>query len=696
VSLLGELKRRNVIRVGLAYVVGGWLLAQVTEFATDAFEAPGWVLKLVTTFIVVGLVPALIFAWVFELTPEGLKRESEVDRGDSITAETGHKLNVVVIVLLVVALGVFVGERALFDDDERPAESVDTVRATSEQAAPATAANPQPIPAEVMPADVMPAARDASVAVLPFTTRSMDEADQFFSDGVHDDLLTQLAKIGSLKVISRTSVMEYRDTIKRIPDIAAELGVATVVEGAVQRSGDMVRITAQLIDAQTDEHLWAESYDRELTARNLFAIQTEIATSIAGALKATLSPEEQAALERQLTDNREALEAYWRAGWLLDASTDDNATRVEEALRRAIDLDPRFAAAWARLAYTHMSQYWWRGQTEARRQQAWEALQRAKALDPDLPEVYAAEGYYYYWGFLDYERALAVLEPALAASPNDSGLHEVTAFVHRRAGNFDEAVSHLKKAVELDPRDAGLVVELADTLRRLGDFDQLEFYLGRLQALEPNGYRQAKVAADLAAHRDGNFAEAIRLLEPFADDAGAWLAVYQRDGGDFEGALATVDRLGDVEYVLGSHVWTRDVAKGRILWESGEREAARPYLERGLARLKVLAAESTRPGATLATECRVRAALGDLDGVREVCERALTEPLADALEFVAIRRSVAESYAAVGLHDAAFELLTEVMKSRVAPSGSRLLGNRWLGSLHGDPRWEKLIAEARP
>ena len=182
-SFLGELKRRNVIRVGLTYVVGGWLLAQVTEFATDAFDAPAWVLKLVTTFIVVGLVPALVFAWVYELTPEGLKRESEVQRSDSIAGQTGHKLNIVVIVLLVVALGVFFGERALFDDDDGPAKSADAGQPRASQVASDAVANPQPIPAEAMPV-----ARDASVAVLPFTTRSMDEADRFFSDGVHDDL----------------------------------------------------------------------------------------------------------------------------------------------------------------------------------------------------------------------------------------------------------------------------------------------------------------------------------------------------------------------------------------------------------------------------------------------------------------------------------------------------------------------------
>jgi len=537
------------------------------------------------------------------------------------------------------------------------------------------------------------------VAVLPFTTRSMDEADRFFSDGVHDDLLTQLAKIGSLKVISRTSVMEYRDTIKRIPDIATELGVATVVEGAVQRSGNMVRITAQLIDARTDEHLWAESYDRELTARNLFAIQTEIATSIAGALQATLSPEEKAALQRQLTDNREALEAYQRAGWLLDGWTQENANRAEEALSRAVELDPGFAAAWARLAHAHMSKYWFRAQTEARRQQAWEALQRAKALDPDLPEVYAAEGYYYYWGFLDYERALAVLEPALAASPNDSGLHEVIAFVYRRAGDFDEAVSHLEQALELDPKNASLMEDVASMYSRLGNYERAEFYLGRLQALEPYGLSQARVAADLAADRDGDLAKAIRLLEPFVDDSkfqGVNVSVYQKQAGDFDGALATIGRMGDWETVFGTLAWTPDSAKGMALWESGDREAARPYIERGLAKIEALAAESTRPGATLVTQCQLLAVLGDLEATRSVCRRALTEPAPDAWAFAGSKTRVAEAYATAGWHEEAFELLTEVMGSRLALPRNELLREPGFRSLHDDPRWARLIAEARP
>jgi TolB-like protein/thioredoxin-like negative regulator of GroEL len=636
-SLFAELKRRNVIRVGLAYVVAGWLLVQVLEIAADIFEAPSWAMKFAVTLIAVGLVPVLIFSWAYEITPEGIKREAEVDPDASITHQTGRKLNVALIVLVGLALVTFVAERAFFYGSVESRRGEDGAVATQIDGG-------------------APVARDASVAVLPFTTRSRNEDDQFFSDGVHDDLLTQLAKIGELKVISRTSVMEYRDTTKRIPDIAAELGVATVVEGAVQRSGDMVRITAQLIDAQTDEHLW------------------------------------------QLTDNREALEAYQRAGWLLDGWTGDNAARAEEALRRAVDLDPRFAAAWARLAHAHMSQYWFRGQTEARRQQAWDALQRAKALDPDLPEVYAAEGYYHYWGFLDYGRALAVLEPALAASPNDAGLQEVIGFVYRRAGDFDEAVSHLEHALELDPKNASLLETLAGMHSRLGNYERAEFYLGRLQALEPYGLKQARVAADLAADRDGDLARAVRLLEPFADDAkfvGITLSTYQKGSGDFDGALATIARMGDWETVFGTLAWTPDSARGMALWESGDREAARPYLERGLARMEVLAAESTRAGATLVTQCEVRAALGDLEATRSVCQRALTEPAPDAFAFVRSQYRVARAYATAGLPDEAFELLTEVMKSRLAPARNELLRETGFGSLYDDSRWEKLMAEAR-
>ena len=274
-SLFEELKRRNVFRVGIAYAVAAWVLLQMFDVIGDILELPEWGGKMILAMLVIGFFLALILAWAFEMTPEGLKRESEVDRSQSITRVTGRKLDRAIIGVLVIALVYFVADKFFIGGPE----------AVVETTAPAVVVAEEPVsppPASAGHID------DKSIAVLPFAHRSPNPDDQYFTDGIHDDLLTQLAKQDAFKVISRTSVMEYRDTTKNMKQIGEELGVRHILEGGVQRSGNRVRINVQLIDTFTDEHLWAETYDRELTTDNLFDIQSEITTAIAEALHATL------------------------------------------------------------------------------------------------------------------------------------------------------------------------------------------------------------------------------------------------------------------------------------------------------------------------------------------------------------------------------------------------------------------------
>ena len=297
-SLFNELKRRNVFRIGAAYVVGAWLLIQVTETIFPLFGFGDTPARLVVIVLAIGFPIALIFSWVFEITPEGLKKDADVDSERSITQGTGRKLDRIILVVLALALGYFAFDKFVLDpvEDEQIAQSARQ---------------------EGLTAALSKSYGDRSIAVLPFENRSNREEDQFFTDGIHDDLLTTIAKIGSMKVISRTSVMEYRDTIKKIPQIAQELGVANILEGGIQRSGNHVRINVQLIDAATDDHLWAEIYDRELTAENLFAVQSEITRIIADALQAELSTDEQRRIDARPTDNLQAYEAYMRGRQLM-------------------------------------------------------------------------------------------------------------------------------------------------------------------------------------------------------------------------------------------------------------------------------------------------------------------------------------------------------------------------------------------
>ena len=350
-SLIKELKRRNVFKVGIAYLVSSWLIIQVADILLENIGTPAWVLQTIFVVLGVGFFIAMFFAWAFELTPEGVKREKEVDRSQSIAPQTGKKLNNTILVLMALAIGYL-----LFDKFSAPAQpgSDHFSQQNSDQS---TNANEKsaltPIEAIAQAeTEAEPTISRQSIAVLPFVNRSRKEDDEFFVEGMHDDLLTNLARISALKVISRTSVLRYKNTELPIPEIARELGVATIMEGAVQRSGNTVRINVQLIDANTDEHLWAEIFDRELTAENLFAIQSEISEKIASALEATLSPREQQAISDRPTENLAAYNAYLLGRQLMARRGTEDLTRAQQEFQRATELDPGFALARVGVAET--------------------------------------------------------------------------------------------------------------------------------------------------------------------------------------------------------------------------------------------------------------------------------------------------------------------------------------------------------
>ena len=361
-SLFVELKRRNVFRVGAAYVVVSWLLLQVFDVIAPILELPPWAPKLLLLLIAIGFVPALVFAWAFELTPEGVKLEKDVDRSVSVSRQTGRKLDRVIIGVLVAVIFMMVAERLWFtgpDEQQQAAVSIPVSGLAK------------------------------SIAVLPFDTRSMIESDRYFSAGIHDDLLTQLAKIEAIKVISRTSVMQYENTTRPLREIAAELGVATILEGGIQRAGDRVRINAQLIEAESDTHLWAETWDKELTASNIFEIQSELATLIASALRAELAPEVQRRIDEQPTESLEAYELTLRGRYLMDKEmTEENLDSAASLFREAIRLDPQYAAAWAGLAQALAELVGWHYRPEKELwPQARQAAEKAVELDPNLTEA---------------------------------------------------------------------------------------------------------------------------------------------------------------------------------------------------------------------------------------------------------------------------------------------------------------------
>ncbi|MGD8680200.1 MAG: tetratricopeptide repeat protein, partial [Lysobacterales bacterium] len=351
-----------------------------------------------------------------------------------------------------------------------------------------------------------------SIAVLPFDNRSRLKEDEFFVEGIHDDLLTNLARIGSLKVISRTSVTRYKNTEKSIPEIAAELGVATVMEGAVQRAGNTVRINVQLIDAQTDEHLWAEIFDRELTADNLFAIQSEISARIANALEATLSPEEQQRLNTRPTDNLAAYNAYLRGRQLMARRNSADMDQAFREFQRAVELDPQFALAWVGIAETAAlrSQYSDLGLKEALEIEQ-EATERALALDDRLGEAYLGLAGIHEF-HQQFDEAEVAYRKAIELSPGyATTYHWYGNFLSRTPSRLQEAVAMLEKALELDPLSSIVQSNLADRYIEMGRYDDAEHQLDQLYEMDPGFTPAFTTRAELAAQR-GRFDEQIHWL----------------------------------------------------------------------------------------------------------------------------------------------------------------------------------------
>jgi TolB-like protein/Tfp pilus assembly protein PilF len=515
-SFFAELKRRNVFRVGIAYLVGSWLLLQLTDVLSELLDLPDVVGRSIVLVVAIGLPVVLFFAWAFEMTPEGVKREKNVDRSQSITPQTGKKLNVTIMVLMALAIGYL-----LFDKFSAPTQPVPDhfSQQASDQAA---ESNEESEPVAAKTESVI---SEQSIAVLPFSNRSNLEEDEFFVEGMHDDLLTNLAKIGSLKVISRTSVARYKDTEIPIPEIARELGVATIMEGAVQRAGGMVRINVQLIDAQTDEHLWAEIFDRELTTENLFAIQTEISKEIASALKTTLSADEIERVDQRPTDNLAAYSAYLRGRQLIARRTAETVDQALIEFERAVELDPQFALAWAGIAEAAWLALWVSDMNRPEAiQLSQEAVDKAMAINDQLGEVQLARaemlrltrgddaereaayklaielspGHAQAWqhysdfvsGFSDrLDEALALARKAAELDPLSTAIQNQVIEILRNQGNYEEAEQRLSRLIQQDPGFAGSYRQMADLKSNMGQFDEALYWLHQAQSLDPGNIR---------------------------------------------------------------------------------------------------------------------------------------------------------------------------------------------------------------
>jgi TolB-like protein len=580
---------------------------------------------------------------------------------------------------------------------QRSSDAVPPPAAAAQRSAPPTAGK------------FTPPLGDKSIAVLPFANMSAEKENEFFADGVHEDVITTLAKIRDLTVISRTSVLAYRDTASRnLRKIAADLGVATVLEGSVRRAGNRVKVTAQLIDARTDAHLWADNYEGDLT--DIFALQARLAQEIAGALKATLTTSERALIERRPTQNPAAYERYLR-GLVLEEnlSTRSNRDRFEQAIalyEQAVALDPGFALAYARLTRLHGAMFFLASldPTPARRARAQATVEAAQRFAPNAPETREARGSFIYFCENDWGRALAELHAAEASLPNDALLISQIAFAHRRLGQMPESIRYLERASAINPHDLYTGGVLTQTLFMMRQFEPALVAARRYMDRFPNDNYMREYAIRAQFALDGDRAAYVRLrtaLPPQDNDPQGGRAAYENAllAGDYTAAARALadprlTTLAQPSATIGDPV---ALHRALVAFLRGDREAAQQFADEALAfygeRSWLPRQEPfVRLGRAQAAAFSGRTA----DAVREV--QAAVEQVTGRDEFseAVARLEVARIYTALGQREPALAALRELMKGMTVFSPNEMRHDPLLSRLKDDPRFEEILRAAKP
>jgi TolB-like protein/Flp pilus assembly protein TadD len=630
VGLWAELKRRNVFRVAAAYVVVGWLILQVAEIMLGFTGAPEWVGKALIALLLLGLVPALAIAWVFEVGPEGVRRDDGSNARDA--SPQARRLDVVTLGAVVLIVGLLAWQHLApaFTGTGQGAGVKPVVMPTATDQGQAPRTPPESPPFQAPP---------GSIAVLPFTNRSAEPDTAYFVDGIHDDLLTQLARNGSLRVISRTSMMEYRDTTKNLRQIGEELGVATILEGAVQRAGRRVRINVQLIDATGDAHLWADSFDRELTPENVFDIQSEIAAAISVALGHALGS---AGVMREGTGvptrNPEAFDLYLRARVTRD-DTDSRGVRARMALyRQALEHDPQFALAMGELGREFINQFWYTTRRDADRVEGRRWLDRALALQPENPQLRLAMAEYHYRAHLDYEAALEELDRATRGLPGSAEAIGLRAFIMRRAGRTAATLDALNSAVLLDPRSDEIVRSLVETYGMTGDIDAAGRWHERLVRLPeaPGSNRMFYASARLKVLGDLEPLKAeLAAVTPESFDPRQVIDVFSVPYLEraFGAAAAMLEADGVDLYETQFELRIQALSRAYLARAQGEEQAAAEAAGEALAIADGILAEHAHDYRAMMARAQALAIRGDGPAAREAARQALAQniPMRDVI-----------------------------------------------------------------
>ena len=673
-KFFSELKRRNVYKVAIAYIVGGWALAQGIAQVLPVFDAPNWVIRLLVVLIVIGFPIALIFAWAFEITPEGVKRAEDVGHVPQPPRKSHAWLYVVIVGALISISLFFLGRYTAqenFSFGRAPAKSI---------------------------------------AVLPFENFSADKENAYFADGVQDDILTALAKVADLKVISRASVMSYAAGANRnLREIAQALGVSHVVEGSVRRSDGKVRVSAQLIDARNDAHLWADTYDRDLA--DVFAIQSDIAKAIVEQLRAKLSRSEKAAIEERPTNDITAHDLYVRAK-LLNESSSFNARRLEKLveaaglLDQAVARDPDFLLAHCLLANTHGIIYFYGlDHTPARVALAEAAVNAASRLRPDAGETYLARADVLYRCYLDYDRARPELALAQRALPNNAQVLALRSFIDRRQSRWQEAVQGLERALELDPRNWYYLQQISLSYHFLRRYADETAALDRVIAILPDDVisKVARAWVEMEWKADtlplANTIDAILKQSPAAGTTFTQyyigLGLYQRDAKTAENAVAAMPAqgLGLDQVPLPVSFW-----KGLVARMEGDSAAAQTAFLTARAEIERIVRDQPDYASGVCTLALIDAGLGRkqeaIEEGRRACELL---PIAkDSINGIHMMEFLAVVYAWTGEKDQAIEQLRATLPYPGIISYGQLKLHPFWDPLRGDPRFEQMAVFLAP
>jgi TolB-like protein/Tfp pilus assembly protein PilF len=649
-GFFGEIKRRKVYRVAAAYIIAAGGIIQLASAAFPAWELPDWTvpLRVLIVCLLLGFPVALMLAWAFDITPEGIQVTPNV-----ATSGRHTRRNIIVLV----ACGLLLSAAAGFFLLPRVAEHK----------------------------------IDRSIAVLPFQNLSDEKENAYFADGIQDDVLTNLSKIGDLKVISRTSVMPYRATKSNAREIGKALGVGTILEGSVRRIGNRVRVNVQLINVVNDQHIWAEDYDRELT--DVFDIQSDLAQKIAGELRAKLSPSEKEQIERKPTQNTEAYLAFLEGHDLLTRPDRLRADteKAEQLFERATRLDPNFAGAFAALGWVEDWMYHTFDPTPARKAKAHAAAEEALRLEPNLPEAHLALGFYHYYCERDYQRALDEFAIARKTLPNSSEVYFAVGAIQRRQGKWAESTANMEKAASLSPKDSFLLANVAENYRAVGNFENADKLFDRAIEAAPNSVGARTGKAMLAVDLKGDLSEIDKQLLHIQPGAGsdaegmigrAYLLMLQRK---FHDAVTILKQLpGD----LRSDEKPKEYLEGVLYTFVNEKKEAHSAFQRARSILEKAIQDGSDDASHHMTLALVLAGLGEKDAA--IAEGKLAIALLpesqDALDGPKMTLALAQVYAWTGENDSAFELLE---RSLTTPAGVTV------SSLKLNPVWDPLRSDSR-